>query len=748
MSESPSEDVTLYMQGAMKKQFMKYCAVLLLILIVACGKERPARRADADQTTAAQSLVSSQSVTDWPTFMHDISYLGRSPDKTLRPPLGLIWKFKTGGPVDSSPVVADQTVYVGSDDHRMYALHAHKWGVKWDFEAGDSIIYAPTVYDGTVYFSARDNKVYALDAATGAKKWEFQADGWINAPVVASRQKIYFGCYDSKIYVLNAVTGKRESQELSSIEIDGFRYTCSRGEFYPMDARYRASRWREKIPASQSWPATANRFVYIGARDSILRAFDEATGKEIWQFRTGGWVDSSPAIANGMLYFGSRDGYIYAFGNADVSQAAEQNGRKQGVVTQDRVRVYDQLDDNAKIIALLNEGRQLPMTGRQQENWYEVTMPDGQVGWISRLDFIPVRWVGELQMSDVLVKDVRSVTLPRKAEEASWSPNGSIVVFFNDISAQSLYWRAKSFWLASSDGSDPAWVTDGSFLNPRVSWSGDSGWIAMENLAHPEREIWIVKYNGTGLKKVANGEAPALSPRGSKMAFIRRGNAATAIWVRELANGTEAKIAEIPMRGDGSRAAYSYIADLNAPAWSPGGSRLAIGFDSYHYPDGYSRLVVITVSGEVVREIAVRAERIKDVAWSPDGSHLAYVTQGYSTRGDTGQLERQVHLTNLDRSSSNSAIREVFEDSEGIAWSPDGQYMAFIEENDCMGLRRKVWLFDVNMYQRIQLLASRANIRKVFWFNDGRIGLLASSPPSDTAPRTRGWIVSIASLPG
>ncbi|MCB0210965.1 MAG: PQQ-binding-like beta-propeller repeat protein, partial [Anaerolineae bacterium] len=34
----------------------------------------------------------------------------------------LRWRFKTGGPVPSSPLVVDGIVYVGSTDHYVYAL--------------------------------------------------------------------------------------------------------------------------------------------------------------------------------------------------------------------------------------------------------------------------------------------------------------------------------------------------------------------------------------------------------------------------------------------------------------------------------------------------------------------------------------------------------------------------------------------------------------------------------------------------
>jgi outer membrane protein assembly factor BamB len=63
-----------------------------------------------------------------------------------------------------------------------------------------------------------------------------------------------------------------------------------------------------------SSPAVANGVVYVGADDDKLYAFDAARGAQLWTATTGGPVDSSPAVANGMVYVGSNDGKLYAFG--------------------------------------------------------------------------------------------------------------------------------------------------------------------------------------------------------------------------------------------------------------------------------------------------------------------------------------------------------------------------------------------------------------------------------------------------
>lgn len=37
---------------------------------------------------------------------------------------GVKWAFKTGGPIVTSPAIADGVVYIGSLDHKVYALKA------------------------------------------------------------------------------------------------------------------------------------------------------------------------------------------------------------------------------------------------------------------------------------------------------------------------------------------------------------------------------------------------------------------------------------------------------------------------------------------------------------------------------------------------------------------------------------------------------------------------------------------------
>jgi outer membrane protein assembly factor BamB len=59
------------------------------------------------------------------------------------PPLrrlgGVAWKFQTEGPVRSSPTVTGGVVFVGSGDHRLYALDEETGSEIWRFETGGAV---------------------------------------------------------------------------------------------------------------------------------------------------------------------------------------------------------------------------------------------------------------------------------------------------------------------------------------------------------------------------------------------------------------------------------------------------------------------------------------------------------------------------------------------------------------------------------------------------------------------------------
>jgi len=118
---------------------------------------------------------------------------------------GLKWSFATGGRVQSSPAIAaDGTIYVGSDDSRIYALHPDG-SLKWSYKTGRGIPCTPVVGPGGVVYVISD-QLYALEA-DGKLKWSYPVNAewdFFGSAGLGPDGTIYVGSsYESKLYALN-----------------------------------------------------------------------------------------------------------------------------------------------------------------------------------------------------------------------------------------------------------------------------------------------------------------------------------------------------------------------------------------------------------------------------------------------------------------------------------------------------------------------------------------------------------------
>ena len=197
---------------------------------------------------------------------------------------------------ESSPVVVDGVVYVGSGDGNMYALCAESGQLVWKFQTGDVVHCSPAVVDGTVYFGSWDTFFYALDAKTGAEKWRFKTGedaqfhnrtGIQSSPTVVDGT-VYFGCRDFNFYALDASTGEKK--------------------------------WSNNLTWVITSPVVSRGTVYYGTSiPSFFIGMDAATGAEKLKMPMPLMVYSSPAVAGDVMYFGCFDGGLYAMSLKDNS---------------------------------------------------------------------------------------------------------------------------------------------------------------------------------------------------------------------------------------------------------------------------------------------------------------------------------------------------------------------------------------------------------------------------------------------
>jgi outer membrane protein assembly factor BamB len=191
------------------------------------------------------------------------------------------WRAPRGGPVESTPAVAEEVVVAGANDGTV-AAHALADGTeRWTAATGDRVVSSPAVRDGVAYVGSDDGTLYALELADGTVRWEFETGGpVVSSPAVTSAVAVV-GSADGSVYAVDSATGERRW----SFETDGPVYSS---------------------------PAVADETVYVGSRDGHLYALGLTDGRERWRFAARNWVDSSPAVGFGTVFVADQGGNLYA----------------------------------------------------------------------------------------------------------------------------------------------------------------------------------------------------------------------------------------------------------------------------------------------------------------------------------------------------------------------------------------------------------------------------------------------------
>jgi dipeptidyl aminopeptidase/acylaminoacyl peptidase len=119
------------------------------------------------------------------------------------------------------------------------------------------------------------------------------------------------------------------------------------------------------------------------------------------------------------------------------------------------------------------------------------------------------------------------------------------------------------------------------------------------------QEIWSVPLAGGAPVLLGEGHAPAASPRGSLLAYLRRGQ----LWVVPLDGSTP-----------GSRA-FEERGTVSEFVWSPGGERIAF----VAARDDHSFIGIWDTAANTLRYLDPSTSFDRSPSWSPDGASVAFL---------------------------------------------------------------------------------------------------------------------------
>jgi outer membrane protein assembly factor BamB len=281
----------------------------------------PFRRGIVAVVLLGALAVASPASADWPQFHAGPARLGASADRSISHrnvgDLKVVWSHATGRSaegVNSSPAVTGGTVYVGSDDGRLWAFGTRAGAIRWSRPTGGSVKSSPAVANGRVVVGSEGGSVFAFGAERGHVRWRRRLGGRITASPLIAAGKVFIGSRGGTFYALDASTGRTKWKRNTWSVWDGAAYRhgtvyvgSDRERVYALNAKTGRLRWVRRVAGRvRGTPAVTDKRVYVGTDRGQLVALDRRTGVRRWAVqaveRGKGIVRCAPAVAGGRVY--------------------------------------------------------------------------------------------------------------------------------------------------------------------------------------------------------------------------------------------------------------------------------------------------------------------------------------------------------------------------------------------------------------------------------------------------------------
>lgn len=229
-----------------------------------------------------------------------------------RPTGQLVWEYDNGGPSGSSPAVVGGDLIVATRPGVIAALHRKDGTPRWQTSLGHAVLASPIVINGTVYIGAADQNLYALDVATGQQRWSFTTESWVVSAVAHTGERVITISQDNRIHIVGAETGRmrliyetgpgRHVGTSAVVQGDLAYFGSFRGRVWAVD-------WRGTTYPLERWMLFwKTNFFFWGWRSKP--PIQKGT---VWSARIDGDVTQTLALAHDTVFAGTNTGQVGAF---------------------------------------------------------------------------------------------------------------------------------------------------------------------------------------------------------------------------------------------------------------------------------------------------------------------------------------------------------------------------------------------------------------------------------------------------
>lgn len=272
----------------------------------------------------------------WPMYGYDAGRTGYHPAATgPEDAVEVNWQTRTDGDFLSSPVVAEQTVYVGSSEGRLRAMDVADGTERWSLDLDGAINVPVAVADGVVYAGTTGERLHAVDASGGtsafgfrfgARRWTTEVDSSVLSPPAVTDERVYAATVAGTLRAFDADSGTVEweyagsGKQFSAPAVGDDRVYLNRPAVRRRLVAISLDEGEEvwsfdhgtEGGAALSTPVVADDQVVLGSPDGNIYALDAETGDVRWTVETESPVATTPALTDETAFVGTQDGSAYA----------------------------------------------------------------------------------------------------------------------------------------------------------------------------------------------------------------------------------------------------------------------------------------------------------------------------------------------------------------------------------------------------------------------------------------------------
>jgi outer membrane protein assembly factor BamB len=246
------------------------------------------------------------------------------------------WFRSLPSPSESSPMLDEGRVFIGSQSGLVYALNASNGRVIWTYKAAGAVKASPTLSGGALYFGDYSGHVQAISERTGRLLWRSSSEGallgsgtFYSTPAVLYG-RVFLGNTDGRVYAYDASSGKLDW----AVQTGAYVYASPavtnapglgptvylgsyNGDFYAINARSGSVSWKFNAHARISGSATiVGRTVYFAALGRHhTYGLGISTGRVLFEKDTGSF---DPVISDGSDLFLTGTTGLYALAPIDA----------------------------------------------------------------------------------------------------------------------------------------------------------------------------------------------------------------------------------------------------------------------------------------------------------------------------------------------------------------------------------------------------------------------------------------------